>query len=144
MGRIQTEKTKQRISQSVRDWYARSGRLRVTKYCSCGQELSWNNSSGKCKKCKPTHITHSESVTKCRQKRKRDLIEYKGGKCIQCGYDKCVGALEFHHRNPDEKEYRLGIGSGTPHSWERDIKEVDKCDLLCANCHREEHWRLTR
>lgn len=65
-------------------------------------------------------------------------VAYKGGKCKLCGYNRCVAALEFHHRNPSEKEAswtklrKLSIAS---------IKaELDKCDLLCACCHREEHF----
>jgi ActR/RegA family two-component response regulator len=68
---------------------------------------------------------------------KKRAIEYKGGKCSICGYDKCKQALEFHHRDDTEKEFNI---SGL-HSirWERIQRELDKCDLLCANCHREVH-----
>lgn len=70
-------------------------------------------------------------------KRKIKAIEYLGGKCIKCGYDKYHGALQFHHRNPKEKtanwnKIRLW-------SWPKVLEELDKCDLLCANCHAEEH-----
>jgi hypothetical protein len=131
MGRKQTEETKKKISFALQK--------REVRYCSCGNKLKWNNQSGICFKCRKPSQTRAEAVTKCRQKRKRDLVEYKGGKCIDCGYKKCIGALEFHHRDSGEKDY--SIGHGTPHSWEDDIKEVDKCDLLCANCHRERHWK---
>jgi len=68
-------------------------------------------------------------------------LEYKGGKCCKCGYDKCVGALEFHHINPDEKEFGPGH-NGHTRSWKRVKKELDKCILVCANCHREIHAEL--
>lgn len=64
-------------------------------------------------------------------------VEYKGGKCIKCGYNKSVWALEYHHRNPKEKDF--AIGSKPSIGWEKLKKELDKCDLVCANCHREIH-----
>lgn len=67
--------------------------------------------------------------------RKIKAVEYKGGKCSKCGYDKCLGALQFHHVNPSEKEF--SIGGAHCVSWERVLKELDKCILVCANCHVE-------
>lgn len=64
-------------------------------------------------------------------------VVHKGGKCQICGYDKCIDALDFHHRDPNEKEFR--IGKGNTMKWEKVLEELDKCDLLCANCHRELH-----
>ena len=64
------------------------------------------------------------------------LVEYKGGKCEVCGYNKCVAALEFHHPDPTVKE---GGIIGTTASLDRQKEEADKCNLLCANCHREAH-----
>lgn len=77
----------------------------------------------------------AKSVTLARQKRKKELVEIMGGKCILCGYDKCIAALEFHHINKNEKKYQ--ISSGSCHSWEEDIEEVKKCALVCSNCHKE-------
>lgn len=77
----------------------------------------------------------SEDVIKHRQKRKQELVQIMGGKCAICGYDKYIGALEFHHINPIEKKY--GLSSGNCKSIETDIEEAQKCILLCANCHRE-------
>lgn len=65
-------------------------------------------------------------------------IEYKGGKCEKCGYDKCQAALDFHHKNPTEKDFCISNRNISLH-WEEIKKELDKCSLLCANCHREEH-----
>ena len=89
----------------------------------------------RCKKCA------SEAVQKRREKTKELLVEYKGGKCEICGYDKCVEALEFHHINPDEKDFGIGQ-KGYTRSFERNKAEVDKCILVCANCHREIHSGL--
>lgn len=68
-------------------------------------------------------------------------IAYKGGRCQCCNYNRYVGALEFHHLNPDEKDF--GIASkGYTRSWERNKEELDKCVLVCANCHREIHANI--
>lgn len=68
-----------------------------------------------------------------RKRTKQRAIEYKGGKCQRCGYNKSVRALSFHHR--DGKLF--GIGASTRQCWETIWQELDKCDLLCANCHAE-------
>ena len=74
------------------------------------------------------------------QKRKLDAIAYKGGHCESCGYDKCPEALEFHHLDPSEKE--ANWNKIRLWSWKKCTQELDKCALLCSNCHREEHARL--
>ena len=70
---------------------------------------------------------------------KQWALEYKGSKCIKCGYDKCIAALELHHRNMNEKEFSIS-DRNIKLNWEEIKKELDKCDVLCANCHREEHY----
>ena len=74
-----------------------------------------------------------------RKRLKRRLVDYKGGKCERCGYDKCFAALDFHHLVPGEKDFSLSRGSSL--SFDKLKLEVDKCILLCANCHREEHYK---
>jgi hypothetical protein len=80
-----------------------------------------------------------EAVTKTRQKRKIELIKYKGGKCENCEYNKTNSALQFHHINPEEKDFTIG---GKNYSWDIMKKEVDKCILVCANCHCEIHEEI--
>lgn len=72
---------------------------------------------------------------------KIEAVAYKGGKCMDCGYCKYPGAMDFHHRNPKEKDFKI---SGRPNlTLGPELKkELDKCDLLCANCHRERHANL--
>ena len=72
-------------------------------------------------------------------KRKMDLITYKGGKCEICGYDKNIAALDFHHINPDDKSFQLDARHLSNTNIEKIKEEVDKCILVCANCHREIH-----
>jgi len=74
-----------------------------------------------------------------RRKRLRELsVRYKGGKCSLCGYRKCFDALEFHHLDSNSKDFGLSQ-AGLTRSWDRIKSELDKCILVCANCHRELH-----
>ena len=74
---------------------------------------------------------------------KKKCIEYKGGKCEHCGYNKYDGALDFHHKDPEQKDFSLAHVRLT--SFSDKIKfELDKCLLLCSNCHREEHAKIDK
>ncbi|MCX6764494.1 MAG: hypothetical protein NTU58_02180 [Candidatus Nealsonbacteria bacterium] len=84
-----------------------------------------------------------KAVAKRRRKIRQMSIEYKGGKCIVCGYNQCIQALEFHHLNNSEKDFSIS-DKGYTRSWEKVKKEIDKCILLCANCHRELHVGITQ
>ncbi|QEG09033.1 HNH endonuclease [Aeromonas phage 4_4572] len=66
-------------------------------------------------------------------------VDYKGGKCEKCGYDKFIGALEFHHLNPEQKDFSLG-DKGYTRSWDKIKDELDKCIMVCSNCHKEIHY----
>ena len=68
-------------------------------------------------------------------------VEYKGGKCEICGYDRCSGALEFHHSNLSDKKFGISE-KGYTRSWKEVKGELDKCIMVCANCHRELHAKL--
>ena len=71
---------------------------------------------------------------------KKALIEYGGGKCQKCGYNACQRALEFHHLDPTQKDF--GISKTLTKNIQTLKSEIDKCILLCSNCHAEEHQRL--
>ena len=67
-------------------------------------------------------------------------MEYKGGKCVVCGYNKYFGALEFHHLDKTKKEY--AISDLKNYNFETLKQELDKCVILCSNCHAEYHGGL--
>lgn len=83
-----------------------------------------------------------KAVAKRRKKLKMMSIEYGGGKCQICGYSKCVRALNFHHKAPDQKDFGLSA-RGFTRSWEKIKIELDKCILVCSNCHMEIHEGVT-
>lgn len=103
------------------------------KYCSveCKQKDYYNNRGGN------SNSSYRQIVKSL--KRKLEFIELKGGKCEICGYDKNISALEFHHLNPSEKKYKLDGRFLANASYEKILEELDKCILVCSNCHKEIH-----
>ena len=63
----------------------------------------------------------------------------RGGKCCKCGYDKNMCALDWHHRDPNTKDFSISKVRITPKNYQIVISEIEKCDLVCSNCHREIH-----
>lgn len=115
------------------------------------QWSGWNKLESELKKCdllcQNCHRElHYKNETKYNGTRRRDkliYLEYSGGCCVDCGYSKCPASLGFHHRDPNEKEFWIGGLSERINSiFELDVKiknEIDKCDLLCQNCHVLKH-----
>ena len=77
-----------------------------------------------------------QAVQKRRKEVRRRSLLYKGARCESCGYDLCAEALEFHHLDSSRKDFGIS-GRGYTRSWRKIREELDKCLLLCANCHRE-------
>ena len=92
-------------------------------------KLTKDTYGSQCKKC------DTAEKKRLRREKKKRLVEYFGGKCTICGYNKYFGALDFHHFNQD-KEFRISRGNL---SFVRMLKEAKKCKLICATCHRETH-----
>jgi len=94
-------------------------------------------SSVYCKQC-----TSNQTLERQR-KLKKQCVEYKGGKCVCCGYDKYNGALEFHHVDSSKKDFTIAYLK--LYTFNDEIKkELDKCVLVCSNCHREIHGKLIK
>jgi len=105
----------------------------------------------KCKLC--VNLTHAEWEKRnphyqrdyCnarRLKNKLSIIEKLGGKCVHCGLVDNHVVYDLHHLDPSIKEYSLGLI--LDHSQNKIQSELDKCILLCSNCHRKEHDRLRK
>lgn len=78
----------------------------------------------------------SDAVSRRRRRMKRLLVAEAGGRCEACGYDRCIAALQFHHRDPTKKSFAVA-GKGLTRSLQASRDEAAKCTLLCANCHAE-------
>ena len=92
-----------------------------------------------CRKC-----NHQNTLDRQRDFKKQ-CVEYKGGKCVVCGYNKYIGALDFHHTDPSIKDFGISKFRNTSFKKNEVIikKELDKCILVCRNCHAEIHGNIT-
>ena len=81
---------------------------------------------------------HALRIRKWRKETKEMLVEQKGGACSKCGYNKCIAALDFHHPANEEKLDRSLLMN--VRSIDKVIRDAEPLVLLCANCHREEHY----
>ncbi len=122
--------------------------LTQTKICEiCGKPFNvqaYGTLRKYCYDCSPyenENCSHAQAISIKRKAIKKALIMRKGGRCERCGYDRCMRALEFHHLDPTQKDF--GISKTITKSFSNLVKETDKCILLCANCHAEEHQRLS-
>lgn len=106
-----------KIEKDLSDFY--------TRYSRNGKASTY------CKDCIKNNAVERQRAFKL------ECIKYKGGKCINCGFDKHPSALQFHHRDPSKKDFSIAKCNLT--SWEKNKNiitvELDKCDLLCSNCH---------
>jgi transposase len=89
-----------------------------------------NRGTYRCVKCR------SRNVAKRRRRVKQILVAEAGGKCQICGYDRSIAGLEFHHLDPESKEFGLAT-RGITRAIEKVRVEAKKCILLCATCHAE-------
>jgi len=85
------------------------------------------------------YIAKATAMRRLRLKKK--MVDLRGGKCQICGYSRCLIALDFHHIDESTKEFGLSQRDLTK-SWVKILVELNKCVLVCANCHREIHAGL--
>ena len=124
------------LIEEIQSKYNEIGNLKkvVKLYHISFERLSKVIKHGKKKK-----VSNTEAVESWRKRKKKALVEYKGGKCQCCGYSRCIEALEFHHLDPNIKSFTI---SGKSKSFNSLKSEVDKCILVCSNCHKEIHAGL--
>lgn len=87
------------------------------------------------KRTEEEHARRKDHVNKRKQQRKAEAIQMMGGKCADCDGIFHPAAFDFHHLDPSDKETVIRFSW----SWDRLKEELQKCILLCANCHRIRH-----
>jgi len=95
-------------------------------------------------RCHGCSIKTWQRTIKFTERQKRKAVEYMGGACQICGLkEDILDIYDFHHKNPDEKEAIMSKLFGRK-GWSSIKMELDKCILLCANCHRIEHYKIRK
>jgi hypothetical protein len=110
-----------------------AGRSTVVGVCRLHGEgifVIENGGRVRCRRCR------MERVSDRRRKVKAILIDEAGGRCARCGYDRCLGALHFHHLDPQGKSFAISR-KGHTIAIDKLREEAEKCVILCANCHAE-------
>jgi transposase len=110
-----------------------AGLLTVLMSCPTHGETEFSIEGRGCYRCKRCR---SHAVTKRRRKVKATLVAEAGGRCVMCGYDRHLGALAFHHLDPEQKRLHISA-DGNGYALASLREEAQKCVLLCANCHAE-------
>jgi len=105
--------------------------------------------SSYCKKCNRDYLKehYNNNLNYYKEKAKNrkiqireDFQNYKKTlKCKKCGEDRWY-VLDFHHREQNQKEFNIGLMIRDSKSFKDILEEIKKCDVLCANCHREYHY----
>jgi len=117
---------------------------RLKKWCSNSCRSKWRYKNDPKYKSKQIQRNTYERQKRVSYERKWKAIQSKGGKCQQCGESR-PAMLCFHHKDPSQKELRLDARRFANTKYDTLKKEIDKCDLLCHNCHQELHngdsWR---
>jgi len=110
--------------------------LRDLTCSACGDPYLWKGGMyGTSTLCGPCLSSQQRATVKS------NAVAYKGGKCSICGYDRCLQALVFHHLDPSKKDF--SISGNHTRSWKSVREELDKCVLVCSNCHSEIHAKVT-
>lgn len=128
-------RTKNAVTRSGEDRRASRAAGLLTVQTTCGRHgetefVLEGRGYYRCKQCRMEHVVRH------RRKLKAILVEEAGGRCVLCGYDRNVRALEFHHIDPSEKRFTLSA-NGVTLSLDALRAEARKCVLLCSNCHAE-------
>lgn len=134
------------ISQSERQTVRRKIKRKlnpiilICSNCEKDFELPFGEVNRKyCFQCIPKGLSKKEQSSRIRGFTKLKLIKLKGGCCQSCGYNKYSAALDFHHLDPSVKEFDLANKISSIELNDDVLAELDKCILLCANCHRAVH-----
>lgn len=111
--------------------------MKICKYETCNNEVVQAPGGHARRLFCNEKCTRKQAVADKRRRLKLQAMDYLGGECIRCGWNEHPAGLVPHHVDPSEKEF--SIGSGATKAWAKIEMELDKCYLLCQNCHATIH-----
>ena len=112
----------------------------LTPYCKiCSKALAGKQTHFCSKICKNKFHQSYTSQKSRGLDRKLNLLKLAGEKCSKCGYNKNISALSFHHLESKDKDFKLDMRSLSNRTLDKVMNELQKCILLCHNCHAEIH-----
>ena len=115
--------------------------MRINTNCIvCSAPLTGRQSHFCSKTCKNRHHQSYGAQKRRGLARKVELVRAAGGRCTICSYDKNLAALTFHHTELDKKDFKLDMRSMSNRSLNSVLVELEKCVLVCQNCHAELHY----
>lgn len=106
----------------------------------CGAQLQGKQTKFCSSACKNKHHQSYEAQKTRGLARKLELVTAAGGRCSRCGYQGNLPALAFHHLDTTSKSFKLDVRSLSNRAFESVLPELDKCILVCHNCHAELHY----
>jgi uncharacterized protein (DUF2249 family) len=104
------------------DTYCKTCRRETTKANYYANKEAWNATTRRNKKLQRERINEI-----------KDSLS-----CLKCGESR-NHLLDFHHTDPNQKDFQ--ISQGEQYGWKRIKQEIDKCIVLCSNCHRDFHYQ---
>jgi hypothetical protein len=114
--------------------------MKIRSNCAvCGKLLTGRQTKFCSSACKNKDLQSYEAQKRRGLARKLELIKSAGGHCSICGYHTNLAALVFHHTDSSVKDFKLDMRSLSNRKLEPVLEEIDKCILVCANCHAELH-----
>ena len=136
--RLRYQENKEKLSEKSKELYKvkkEEIKLRTSIYRANNKEKLREYYSN-------TKEVQIQQVLQRRENNKAEYILLKGGKCEICGFEyngENAACFDFHHENPEEKEYNPSTAIRLRR--EKALKELEKCQLVCANCHRLIHYK---
>lgn len=110
-----------------------------TVCADCGRVYVYDRRAGHCRsRCNGCNVQRHRRALQTK------AITHAGGRCRICGYNRCGEALHFHHIDPTTKSFAISMACAKTRSWKTVRDEVEKCVLLCGNCHAEVHAGLVQ
>ena len=136
---VSSGKLNNQCNDCVRTWHRNHrAKRKMNKLCIvCGKDVDADSDKATCKSCYEQGLAWRRIQQRSMKQR---CVEYLGGRCVYCLIEStCYSIYDFDHRDPSYKSAGLSVLIRDNSNWDVIKQELDKCDLVCSNCHRIRH-----